>query len=181
MHKVRFEEIPDQGLGLHFSDPKEEWNRYFHEIPACEFSINEDVEATIRLRVSGKAIHVQGRVDTVLDLQCCRCLENFPFPLTSQIDITLFPETDIDQQEEEIELGSEDLKTGLFSGDEVDLCGVIREQIVLGIPYKPLCRQECRGLCSQCGANLNEGECGCARKASVSGFDVLKNLKLNGK
>lgn len=180
LHKVRVEDIPEKGLDLHFSDRKEEWNRYFNKIPACHFAINEAVEATIRLRASGKVVQVQGGLHTVLNLQCCRCLDNFSFPLTSQIDVTLFPETDV-VQEEEIELQSEDLKAGFFSGDEVDLSGLIREQIILNIPYKPLCHEECRGLCSQCGANLNEGDCGCEREAGNSTFDVLRNLKLNGR
>jgi len=179
LHRVRVEDIPEEGLDLTFSDPKELWSRCFDEIPAREFSVNEDVEATIRLRVSGKAIHVQGRIDTVLDLQCCRCLENFSFPLASQIDITLFPETD-SVQEEETELESEDLRTGLFSGDEVDLSELIREQIILAVPYKPLCHDACKGLCCQCGGNLNDGECRCERKAGDSAFGVLRSLKLNG-
>ncbi len=157
----------------------EDWNRCFQGIPALQFSINEAVEAQIRLGVSGKAVLVEGWVRTGLDLQCCRCLENFSYPLTSQIDVALFPEKDV-VQEEEIELESEDLKTGFFSGDELDLSGLIREQILLSIPYKVLCNEECKGLCSQCGANLNESECGCEREAHESAFDVLRNLKLNG-
>lgn len=180
LHRVRVEDIPEKGLDLHFSDPKEEWNRYFHEIPECEFSFNEAVEATVKLRVYTKAVQIQGWVKTVLDLRCCRCLDHFPFPLTSQIDMTLFPETDV-VQEEEIELEKEDLETGLFSGEEIDLSGLIREQILLNVPYKALCHDECKGLCSQCGTNLNENDCRCNRKGGDSAFDVLKDLKLNGK
>jgi len=179
-HKVRVEDIPEEGLDFHFSDPKEEWNRYFHEIPGRQFSIREVIEAKIRLRASGKAVQVQGWVHTALDLQCCRCLANFFCPLTSQIDVTLFPETDI-ALEEEIELGTDDLKTSFFSGDEVDLSGLIREQIILNIPYKALCHEECRGLCSRCGANLNEGDCGCENQVRDLAFHVLKDLRLDGK
>ncbi len=178
LHKVRVEDIPETGLDYHFSDPKEEWNRYFQEIPARQFSINETVEATIRLRVSGKAIQVHGWVHTGLDLQCCRCLKRFSCPVTPQIDVTLFAETDV-AFEEDIELGNEDLETSFFSEDEIDLSGPIREQIILNIPYKALCHEECRGLCQRCGANLNEGDCGCERQARNSAFDALKDLKLN--
>ncbi|NIO05105.1 MAG: DUF177 domain-containing protein, partial [Proteobacteria bacterium] len=79
------------------------------------------------------------------------------------------------------ELESSDLKAGFFSGDEVDLSGLIREQILLGIPYKALCHEECKGLCSQCGINLNEGNCGCERKVGDSAFKVLKDLQIKGK
>jgi uncharacterized protein len=126
----------------------------------------------------GEVIRVQGRVDTVQSLQCCRCLEVFPHPLTSEIDIALFPETDVVHEEEEVELESEDLKASFFSGDEIDLSGLIREQIILNVPYRAVCHDACRGLCPQCGASLNDGTCGCEKKSPGSAFEVLKNLKL---
>ena len=180
LRAIRVEDIPEEGLELHLLDRKDVWNSYLHEIPRCEFSIDDDVRATIRLRAFGEAVRLQGRVDTVLSLQCCRCLECYPYSLTSQIDITLFPETDI-VTEEETELGRDDLKASFFSGEEVDLSGLIREQIILATPLKPLCREQCKGLCPQCGANLNEGDCGCEKETRPSAFDVLKNLKLNEK
>lgn len=180
LHKVRVEDLPDEGLDVHFSDPKEEWNRYFHEIPALGFNIGEALEAAIKLQAFGNAIQIKGWLHTVLELQCCRCLEDFACPLNSQIDVTLFPEKSV-VQEEEVELETEDLKTGFFTGDEVDLSGLIREQTILAVPYKALCQEECRGLCPQCGKNLNEGDCTCERKAPPSAFEALKNLKLTGK
>ena len=180
LHAIRVEDIPEEGLEFHLLDRKDGWNSYLHEIPACEFSIDDDVRATIKLRAFGRAVRLQGRVDTVLTLQCCRCLEPYSYPLTSRIDVTLFPETDI-VPEEETELGREDLKASFFSGEEVDLSGLIREQIILGAPLNPLCRDLCKGLCPQCGANLNEGDCRCEKETRQSVFDVLKNLKLNEK
>ncbi len=180
LHKVRIEDLPDEGLDFHFSDPKEEWDRYLHEIPALGFHIREALEAAIRLQAFGNAVQIKGWLHTVLELQCCRCLEDFSYPLTSQIDVTLFPEKGV-VQEEDVELEAEDLKTGFFTGEEVDLSGLIREQIILAVPYRTLCQDECRGLCPQCGKNLNEGDCTCERKADPSAFDALKNLKLAGK
>jgi uncharacterized protein len=179
-HRVRVEDIPETGLDLHFSDPREEWNQYFEEIRARHFSISESVKGKIQLGVAGKAIQIHGWVQTGLDLECSRCLKSLSCPMTSQIDVTLFPETGV-ALEEEIELGNEDLKTSFFSGEEIDLSKLIREQIILNVPYKALCHEECRGLCPRCGANLNEGDCGCEGKALGSAFDVLRNLKLNGK
>jgi len=177
LHKVRVEDIAEKGLVFHFLDPKEEWDRYFDDIPRRQFAVAEPLEAMITVRTSGRGVQVEGWFHTVLGLECCRCLEVFSFPLTSEIDVTLFPETDI-VQEEEIELVSEDLKASFFSGDEVDLSGLIREQIILNIPFKPLCREDCRGLCPQCGANLNEGDCGCRRDTGFSVFEMLRDLKL---
>jgi len=180
LHAIRVEDIPEEGLELHLLERKDVWNSYLHEIPRCEFSIEEDVRATIKLRALGQAVRLQGGVDTVLTLQCCRCLEPYSCPLTSRIDVTLFRETET-VPEEETELGREDLKASFFSGEEIDISGLIREQIILATPLKPLCRERCKGLCPQCGANLNEGDCRCEKGTRQSVFDVLKNLKLNEK
>jgi uncharacterized protein len=173
------EDIAEQGLDLLFSDPEDEWNRYLKEMPVLQFSVNSRVEVNIGLKVSGGAVHVHGWLQTGLDLQCCRCLGNFAYPLASQIDVTLIPETDL-ALEEEVELEKQDLEAIFFSGDEVDLSGLIREQIILNVPFKALCHEECRGLCSRCGANQNDGECGCEVETRVSVFDALKDIKLNG-
>jgi uncharacterized protein len=178
LHRVRVEDILEEGLDLRFSDPKEEWNRYIQEIPNRHFSIRESVETTARLRVVGRFIQVQGSVKTELDLGCCRCLERFSCPLISRFDLALYRETDVGL-DEETELEKDDLETDSFSGDEIDLSELFREQIVLNIPYKPLCHEACRGLCSGCGANLNAGTCACDQSGRESPFDVLKKLKLN--
>lgn len=180
LQKVRVEDIPETGLDLHVKGSQEQWNRHLQEIPACQFSINQTVEATLRLRIAGKAVQVEGSLHTGLDLQCCRCLKVFSSPLISQFDVILVPETDVADQEE-VELAREDLEASFFSGEEIDVSGLVREQIVLNVPYKPLCSEQCRGLCPRCGANLNEEKCGCGGKTWNSAFEVLKNLRLGEK
>ena len=179
LHKIRVEDITEEGLEVHFSDPKEEWNRYLQETPSIDFIIKGPVVVEARLRLTGKAVQVQAEVHTTLSLRCCRCLEDFPYSLTSPIVVTLFPGTHV-AKEGEIELEREDLETAYFSGDEIDLSGLIREQIFLTIPYKPLCHEDCKGLCSRCGANLNIVDCGCEKNVRDSAFGILKNLKLDG-
>jgi uncharacterized protein len=64
-------------------------------------------------------------------------------------------------QEEEVELSDRDVVVGYYEGDRLDLGEVVREQVLLGLPLKPLCREDCHGLCPRCGKNRNAGACGC--------------------
>ena len=78
-------------------------------------------------------------------------------------------------------LGEDDLDTTYFSGDEIDFAEVMHEQIALMTPVQPLCQQNCKGLCPQCGQDLNVGRCDCKKEITHSRFDVLKTFKMRKK
>ena len=65
-----------------------------------------------------------------------------------------------------------------FQGKKIHLKDTIQEQVIMEFPLRALCKQDCRGLCPRCGADLNEDLCDCERRSSPGKFDVLKNLKL---
>ena len=73
-------------------------------------------------------------------------------------------------------LGDE-LETGWFRGDEIDLGSFVLEVVSLALPVKPLCSEDCAGLCPRCGARLAEESCGCERAGSSSPFAVLESLR----
>jgi len=75
-------------------------------------------------------------------------------------------------------LRAEDLEFSLYEGEEVDLGPLIREQVLLALPTRPLCRDDCRGLCPQCGINLNHAECGCRVETFDPRLEALRSLKL---
>jgi DUF177 domain-containing protein len=74
------------------------------------------------------------------------------------------------------DLKVEDLEFSYYDGEEVDLTPLIREQTLLALPTRPLCREDCRGLCPRCGANLNQGDCGCPTEAGDPRLSVLRSL-----
>jgi uncharacterized protein len=80
--------------------------------------------------------------------------------------------------EEEVELAEQDLVSAVFSGDEIDLLPEIGEQVALAVPLKPLCSEQCKGLCPLCGADLNTAECGCSREPVNLKFAALKDFKV---
>jgi uncharacterized protein len=82
------------------------------------------------------------------------------------------------EEEDEVELGEHDLISTCFSGDEIDLLPEIAEQVALEIPLKPLCSENCKGLCPVCGIDLNFGTCNCVIEQKQSKFAALKDFKV---
>jgi uncharacterized protein len=106
-----------------------------------------------------------------------RCLKEFSYPLSSTFELTLHPLKGA-SFEEETELEAGEMELSFFEGGEIHLSEIACEQIFLEIPYQPLCREECKGLCPVCGKDLNLSSCECVKEEFVSGFSVLKKLKL---
>jgi uncharacterized protein len=79
--------------------------------------------------------------------------------------------------EGEREVAEEDLDTSFYRDDQIDLNEVLREQFYLALPMKPLCREDCEGLCPKCGTNLNTGTCTCATQWEDPRLAPLRNLK----
>jgi len=77
-----------------------------------------------------------------------------------------------------VQIGAEDIETVGYDGEQIDLLAPVLEQVYLGLPAYPHCSSGCRGLCPQCGANLNTGACDCSAVAGPrSPFAVLGALK----
>jgi uncharacterized protein len=127
-------------------------------------------------------IRVAGRISAPLALSCSRCLAEY----TSFIDtsFTLFfrrGTAGTPDSEDEIELGEMDLISSSYSGDEIDLTHEIEEQIAMEIPLKPLCSEECKGLCHLCGIDLNTSSCSCGSEPASLAFSALKGFKVTRK
>jgi uncharacterized protein len=102
-----------------------------------------------------------GSVVSELELPCSRCLENLRLPVASRFDLRYLPISEA-VADAEREVDEEDLGTSYYRNDEIDLTELLREQFYLVLPMKPLCQDSCRGLCPQCGTNLNTDSCDCA-------------------
>ena len=122
-------------------------------------------------------IRVYGRVETSLRLACARCLVEHTLDIESPFTIFYMRAADI-VQDEEVELAEEELISATYQGDEIDFTSEIAAQIIMAIPFKPLCRENCRGLCPTCGTDLNSAECACDRNEVGFKFKALKNLKI---
>ena len=118
-----------------------------------------------------------GRLETTLELSCGRCLEPFRWPIESVFDLRYQPHA-TKTGDGEVEVEEDDLTTAFYENDEIDLGQLMREQFYLALPMKPLCRPDCTGLCPSCGANLNQGACGCRIEWEDPRLAVLKKLNV---
>jgi uncharacterized protein len=125
---------------------------------------------------------VEGRITGKVILACSRCLAATECPLRNTFRLTFarrIPGDAADLPPEDRELQAEELGVVLFEGDQIDFRDIIQEQVILTIPMQPICRQDCRGLCARCGANLNDGPCDCRGDEVDPRLAILKNLKFD--
>lgn len=118
------------------------------------------------------------RADLTYDqtLACQRCLASTTQPVEEEIEILLVRH-EPGAEEEERELEEEDLGVMVVDGDEVDLRPLLLEQMQLAVPMRPLCREECAGLCPKCGADLNQGDCGCETQTTDPRWAGLAEIR----
>ena len=127
------------------------------EVEDGQVGCNRPVGVQGSVTNTGKGYLVRVRLSTAVVLQCTRCLTTFTLALERDMEEIFYPEGLRGQVAEDREVVS------YFTDDTLDLAEPIRENLQLALPMKRLCREQCRGLCPQCGRDLNEGECGCRR------------------
>jgi uncharacterized protein len=121
-----------------------------------------------------------GALQTVLELSCSRCLEPFRWPVDAAFDLRYQPLAP-PPPEGEREVQEDDLSSAFYEDETIDLGQLMREQCYLAVPMKPLCREACRGLCPQCGTNMNREPCACSRAWDDPRLAPLKSLRTTKK
>jgi DUF177 domain-containing protein len=117
-----------------------------------------------------------GSVQTTLQLPCSRCLEPFTWPVDAAFELRYQPHTE-NSGDGEVEIEEDDLSTAFYENDEIDLGQLMREQFLLSLPMKPLCGDDCKGLCPACGINLNREICDCKRGWEDPRFEALRAIR----
>jgi uncharacterized protein len=116
-------------------------------------------EANLHLDRTGEMVAVRGRIRSAAHLECVRCLRPFDLPIST--DLTVVADRAGGRGRVDKDLEADDYMK-FHDGRQLDLRGEAREALLLELPITPHCRDDCRGLCPRCGADLNEGPCGCA-------------------
>jgi uncharacterized protein len=119
----------------------------------------DGVDFSVYITREKDKIRVRGQIRTVLSLRCVECLENFELKVNSRFDIILFPVSLI--KSADAALTTDDMEYIFYDGEEIDLEKILMEQVNLFIPLNPTCNPGCKGICPNCGANLNYEECQC--------------------
>jgi uncharacterized protein len=167
--KIAITDIPDEGLTVDVEE----------KLALEEVSAGSPVKGTLQVNKSDREVIVIGKVTSVLDLQCSRCLKGFKRPLDIPVNVVYHPVEEI--AEERHGLKDDEMDMGFYRGEEIDLQELVREQVLLNMQMKPLCDENCKGICPNCGADLNAGACGCETQKIDPRLEVLKKLLDRGK
>jgi len=146
--------IPESGLKIYEEEPGE-----ILELDAAdEFQSAGPVTCNLYVQVVDAILIVRGTVSAPLEVRCARCTQIFSTTVTDSGFLRDFP--------------------GIEGTEEVDITQDLREAIMLSLPRFPLCDEACKGLCGQCGKDLNGGPCGCRKMEEGGSWGALNNLNL---
>lgn len=142
------------------------------DYPGEEFGTVGRVKVQGAAELAGMDIRIHGRIGAEAGAECARCTAPVELAVEQDFDLLYRPVSNIGQ-DVEIEIPRDELEVGFYSGEGINLDDVVKEQVILALPMKVLCRPDCRGLCPVCGANLNAGACHCRQPRSESPFGSL--------
>jgi len=121
-------------------------------------------------------IRVVGNFETRVELVCARCLEPISREVGRKFDLLYRPQGS-DAGKEELSVTAVEAEVGYYQGEGLLLEDVLREQILLALPLKAICREDCKGLCPHCGGNLNVVPCACAEPLEDPRWSALKDIR----
>lgn len=126
----------------------------------------------LHLALDGQDVVVTGRIDATVPLTCGRCLDEFRVPVRATVDTRYVPRPAAADHE----LGADDLDLDFYDHDELNLDTLVETETTLALPMKPLCRDDCRGLCPVCGGNRNVTQCACTQRSPDPRLAALRDL-----
>ena len=152
----------------HIRQPETEFYKVFQPADLASGDEEHRVTAPVHLRMMIHKDHdrfrLVGTVKTELELACSRCLEPFVMPVDREFDLRYLPARAADPEtddDEETEVEDDDVAITFYRDEQIDLHELLREQFYLALPMKPLCSEDCRGICPQCGTTRNTAPCEC--------------------
>lgn len=162
---IRVSELPGDGLTI-------DW-------PAALGSPYQDPAWRLRhgrvtIRRDGDDVVLEGEVAATVPQLCARCAEPASVDVRVPIDSRFIPRPAVVDNRE---LSADDLETEYYADDQIDLDAFLESETTLALPMRPLCREDCRGLCPVCGANRNAVPCTCAEAPPDSRLAALRDLK----
>jgi uncharacterized protein len=173
--KLRVDDITAEAKDILFPEPEQEINRTLTEGPVREYRVEGPIAVAVSYYRAGAEVFLTGELTAHTVARCARCLEEFSAPSKRPFRYVLTPRVMGDGAGDD---EREDLEYSVYDGEEIDLTPFIREQMLLALPTRPLCSDDCRGLCPRCGANRNERDCGCREDMFDPRLSVLRSLKL---
>jgi uncharacterized protein len=125
---------------------------------------------------TGGEVRVKGRVKTVMDSECDRCLGRATFPIDAPFDLFYRPADTATPEEEEVAIDEGEAEMGFYDKPGLQLEDILREQVLLQLPMQRVCSETCKGICPICGKNRNETDCQCETRTADDRWSALKDF-----
>jgi uncharacterized protein len=155
---------------------------FAHEYEPDEFELEDEVRLAKTLKIEGTLhksdtqVELKGKIKTVAEVACDRCLSKVIVPVESEFDALYVPET-FYRDASNHELNEEEMNVATFDGQTIDVDELAHEQFYLALPDRNLCKEDCLGLCPKCAINKNTESCSCEEKEIDPRWAALKDLK----
>jgi len=137
--------------------------------------LTEPAAVSGKVRVAGNEVFVSGHIDTRARVECDRCLQPVELPVNTDFALEYISGADYESSAA-AELTEADMSVSVFDGEAIDIDEIVKEQILLTVPARTLCREDCKGICPECGIDRNTGECSCVTDNTDPRWAALKNL-----
>lgn len=179
MLQVHIDRIGNKGLDL---DQVLEIKEFplLTAIPEKEtIAFTHPVHVRIHATRADETVLIEGAAETKANMVCSRCLTRFDLTVKAEFSATATqdpPDTAGTDPSEAIELSAEEMDVINFTGNNIGIGDEVSQQLMMALPIKPLCRDRCKGLCDNCGADLNKISCKCASSGENSPFSILQGL-----
>lgn len=181
--RIHIDDIPEEGIILRIEQDAKSFPVLEEIRKAGECTFVSPLKFDLRGFRTGDTVEISGSFEGRVRLACSRCLKEFESVLASSFEMTYASrqdETTHFSAQTDKALSAEESDLIFFTRSEIDLIDGLQEQVVLSLPLRPLCREDCKGLCPRCGADRNTDDCGCETTAFHPGFEALKRLNIRG-
>lgn len=174
--KLSVDKIPDEGSELNYTEPADSFDYLKTEEEGTGATIVGPIVVTIQAKKRAGGIDISGQLRGTAAMTCSRCLVEITEDISHDFFYNCLPHEAVEEEKEELTMESMDVC--FYSGGEIGITELVHEQVALALPMRPLCKDDCIGLCTECGANLNRGDCGCKTGQGDIRFAALKNVKM---
>jgi len=205
---IDVDNLPAEGWRFHDEITPEHFTALLNAHGETDLEALTPAKAELKAYRVGDGLRIEGTMMVHLGRPCSRCTQPAPTTVALQLNQTLFPARKAPvkpveelapaperkatgkrgkragkrKEEEPVDFTAswdvEDVDTGVFENGKADVEDILREQVLLEVPFTTVCREDCKGLCQTCGADLNRGACGCSPRVSHPGLANLANIKL---
>jgi uncharacterized protein len=162
--------------------------RFMVDIPAGKIEFVDPAVQTSTLHAAGVAelassaineIRIRGNLTVAMEAPCDRCLEPARFAMNKTFDLVYVPTPEDTGGERAIDESGSDV--GFYEGAGIELNDVLREVVLLALPMRFMCGDDCKGICPTCGRNRNQEDCDCNNKAVDDRWNKLRSIRVENR